>query len=290
MTATAPYDPRPTPDGDGPERERPIRSDLTDPPRPRSDRRSWDGTWLLRWPEAGRLLVALVAVVASWAIVGEWLTDWAAPNAVTRLDERVADAFVDGRTPFLNDVVPWAAFPADTFTKIGISAVICGFFLWRWRRWDEAVYVALPLVFEATAFVTITTIVQRPRPDVDRLLESTIDSSFPSGHVAAATVYAAVVVVVFRHTANVWARSAAVAVFVIVVAGVAWARLYQGMHYLSDVIGGIVLGATSLLITDRVLRRAAVRDGAPHPGLGVAATSAVGAPGDAREHDVGIVE
>src|SRR5690606_33482539 len=127
---------------------------------------------------------------------------------------------------------------------------------WRWRRWDEAVYVARPLVFEATCFIIITRTVQRSRPDTaDQLIHSTIDSSFPSGHVAAATVYVAVVIVVFRHTAAVWARALAVTLFVLVAVGVYWARLYQGVHFASDVVAGIVLGTVSVIITDRVLRR-----------------------------------
>lgn len=236
----------------------------------KADDRSWDGMWLLHWREVGVLLVALAGVIGVGAFVGLLMTDWTAPNAITRLDDRVAEAFVDSRTDVLNGVVPWAAFPADTFTKIGISAVICGFFLWRFRRWDEAVYVALPLVFEATAFVTITTIVARPRPDVEALLESTINSSYPSGHVAAATVYAAVAVVVFRHTGNVWARTTAVVLVTLIVLAVSWARLYQGMHFLSDVIAGVVLGATSVAITDRVLHHAAIGPHAtPRPALGV---------------------
>ena len=109
-------------------------------------------------------------------------------------------------------------------------------------------------------------------PDVERLLESTINSSYPSGHVAAATVYAAVAVIVFRHTSNRLARTMAVLVVTAIVLSVAWARLYQGMHFLSDVVAGIVLGATSLFITDRVLRSAVVRlHLAPRPGLGVEA-------------------
>jgi len=191
----------------------------------------------------------------------------------------------------LNDVAPWAAFPANSYPKIAFSTVICGFFLWKWRRWDEAVYVALPLVFEATAFVSITSLVERPRPDVDRLLQSTIHSSFPSGHVAAATVYAAVVVIVFRHTGNRWARTIAVVTFALVVVAVTWARLYQGMHYLSDVVAGAVLGAVSILITDRVLRQAAIRlDDRPHPGLGVPDGSAVRPAGHAGEDDIRVVE
>lgn len=291
MSSATEHDYRDEPDPlGGPVPSHAVPSESRDEvPTPTHSDRSWDGTWLVRWHEVGALLAALLVVVGIGMFVGELLTNWAVPNAITRLDDRVADAFVDSRTAFLNDAVPWAALPADTFIKIGISTVICGFFLWKWRRWDEAVYVALPLVFEATAFVTITTIVQRPRPDVERLLESTINSSFPSGHVAAATVYAAVVVVVFRHTRNHVARALAVTVYVLVVAAVAWARLYQGMHYLSDVLAGIVLGAVSLVITDRVLRSAAIHhDDRAHPGLGVPDGARLGSAGDARHDDLGV--
>ncbi|MAT03844.1 MAG: hypothetical protein CL424_02215 [Acidimicrobiaceae bacterium] len=244
--------------------------------------RSWDNTWPVELAELKYLVVAFVAVVATGAAVGLTLTDWAAPNAVTRLDDRVANWFVDGRTDALNSLAPWAAGPADTFIKIGISTVICGVLLWMFRRWDEAVYVALPLVFEATCFITITHIVGRPRPDVERLLESTVNSSFPSGHVAAATVYFAVVIVVWRHTGAVWARALSLGIFLVIEIGVIWARLYQGMHYLSDVTAGVVLGAVSLLITDRILT---TRMGTfSHPGDAAAAASsrrsAVDAPAD----------
>ena len=82
---------------------------------------------------------------------------------------------------------------------------------------------------------------------MERLLESPVDTSFPSGHVAAATVYAALVVIVFWHTRALWARSLAVVLAVVASLAVAWARAYQGMHFLSDVIAGIVLGVVSIL-------------------------------------------
>lgn len=214
---------------------------------------SWDNTWPVKGPEAGRLVAAYVAVVAVGTLVGLVLTDWAAPNALTRFDERVADWFVDGRTAGLDALSPWGAGPADTPIKIGISIVICAVLLWIFRRWDEAVYVALPLVFEASCYITISHLVGRPRPDVDRLIESSVNSSFPSGHVAAATVYAAVVVVVWRHTGALWARSLSLGLFLVVEVGVIWARLYQGVHYLADVTAGVVLGIVSLVITDRIL-------------------------------------
>jgi membrane-associated phospholipid phosphatase len=237
-------------DGDARAESNPYRRTVD-----RTDDGSFDTTWPVKGPEAVRLFVLAVVVAGTGIVTGFLVTDWTAPNSITRLDERITDWFVDTRTDALSSFSTWAAFPADTVPKIIISAIICGIFLWRWRRWDEAVYVALPLVFEALCFITITRAVQRPRPEVDQLIHSTIDSSFPSGHVAAATVYVAVVVVVFRRTTATWARALAIALFVLVAAGVYWARLYQGVHFASDVLTGIILGIVSVVITDRILRR-----------------------------------
>ena len=216
-------------------------------------RTRWDNTWPVKGPEVIRLVYAYLAVVGAGAVIGLILTDWTAPNAITRFDRRVTNAIVGHRTDVLDGLAPWAAGPANTYIKILISTLICVVLLWTFRRWDEAVYVALPLVFEATCFVTITRIVDRPRPDVERLLQSSIHTSFPSGHTAAATVYVAVVVVVWRHNRSTLVRAASVGMFTLIALGVVWARLYQGMHYLTDVTAGVVLGAASVIITDRIL-------------------------------------
>jgi undecaprenyl-diphosphatase len=226
----------------------------------------WNGEWPIRGREVRQLLIALACVIGGFSLVGLTYTDWFAPNAIIRLDDRIAEAAAGNRTAFLTDAVPWVAFPADTYTKIAISAFICLFFLWRWRRWYEAIYVALPLVFEACAFITTTHIVRRDRPDVERLLDSQVATSYPSGHVAAATVYAAVAVLVFRHTRAVWARSLAVVIAVLIPLAVAWARVYQGMHFFTDVLAGVLLGAVSLLITHRVLKPHEPDDLEPLPG------------------------
>lgn len=224
----------------------------------------WKTTWCLHRRDVASLAGALLAVIAVGALVGFVLTDWAAPNSLTRLDERLADRVVEDRTPGRTDLATWAAFPADTTTKIAATALLVIAMLWRWKRWHEAVFVASALIFEATAFITITAIVRRPRPDVERLLDSPVDSSFPSGHVAAATVYAAFAIVVFWHTRAVWARALAVAVAALIPIAVGWARMYQGMHYLSDVVAGVVLGLVSVAICFAIL--GTPHDREPHGG------------------------
>ncbi len=211
------------------------------------------------WPINRRvglqLALALVGSVGVLAAFGYLLTDVFAPNPVTRFDVEVAERFAANRTPTGDDLAHWAAFLADTAVKIGVTAVFAIVAVAAWRRWHEPVYLAVTLIFEATVFIIVTTIVGRPRPDVLRLEDSPVNSSYPSGHVAAATVYGAFVVIVFWHTRATWARALAVVVYACVVAAVGWARLYQAMHFASDVATGVVLGLWSLTICLLVLGR-----------------------------------
>lgn len=147
---------------------------------PDEEERSW---WATTWPlerfDAVRLAVAFASVVAVGVVIGEILTKWSPLSGLVDYDERLARDLADGRTDLKDDVAHWGAFIADTPVKIGISVVIAGFLLWKLRRWREAVLVGLPLIFEAAAYITTSFIVQRPRPDVERLLESPVDTSFP---------------------------------------------------------------------------------------------------------------
>jgi membrane-associated phospholipid phosphatase len=180
-------------------------------------------------------------------------------DALLRWDEARSRQLADSRTPTLDTLSWWGSNLAETFVKIVVTAVIAGLMLYVWRRWREALFVVVPLVLEASVFITVTSIVKRPRPHVEQLDGSPLSSSFPSGHVAAAVCYAAVAIVVFWHTRRVWARVLAVAGAIVVPLIVGWARAYRGMHYVSDVVAGIVLGTVTLAVSWWVLERRPTR-------------------------------
>jgi len=208
----------------------------------------WKDTWLLDAARTKRLAVAFAAVVTTGIAVGVVLYRIDPTNAITRLDDRVAVWSVDQRTAGRTTLASWGAFLADTPVKIAISTMFGIFALWRWRRWRETLLVATSLIFEASAYVVISFVVGRERPDVERLVESPVDTTFPSGHVAAATMYGAFVVILFWHVRSSIVRALGVSACALVVASVALARMYEGMHYLTDVLAGAVLGVVSLVV------------------------------------------
>ncbi|PWU17523.1 MAG: phosphatase PAP2 family protein [Candidatus Rokuibacteriota bacterium] len=92
-------------------------------------------------------------------------------------------------------------------------------------------------------------LVRRPRPDPAHRLREAAGFSFPSGH---ATIAFACCVVLSFAVPRLWP------VFAILACAIAFSRLYLGVHYPLDALGGAALGvavATALLLPGRVRRR-----------------------------------
>lgn len=207
------------------------------------------------------VLAAYVALTAVWVLLGFAVTDGPL-GALRGLDDRLANDLAARRTARLDDFAYVVAHLADTWIKVGATALLALAFWLAWRRWHEAAVLAVSLIVEAAVFITVTTIVQRPRPAVPQLEQSPVSSSFPSGHTAAAAVYAALAVVVFWHTRSRGWRSLAVVLSLLAPMAIGTARVYQGMHHLSDVVGGAALGFVTVAVVAAIVGRPG--DQAPH--------------------------
>lgn len=212
-------------------------------------------TWPVHRRQTMQLLVGWAILTAIWVGFGTLITGPLAGGAIVRADERVAHWMVDQRTPMLNHLTVWGSLLAETTTKVIVTVLLALVFLRLWRRWLEPAVLMISLVIEAAAFIVVTTIVGRHRPDVVRLDGSPVGSSFPSGHTAAAAAYAAIAVVVFWHTRKRWARILIVVLSLLVPVIVAVSRMYRGMHFLSDTIAGALLGFAAVALTSVVLAR-----------------------------------
>ncbi len=198
------------------------------------------------------LALAYAVLTLVWILLGRVLLE---VDPLVRNDERVSSELAAGRTQRMDELTHWGSLLSDTTVKIVATAILAAIAVAVWRRWHDASLLALSLILEASVFITVTWVIGRARPDVPRLEGSPVNSSFPSGHVAAAAAYGAVVVVVAWHTRRHWLRALSVLFVGLVVVTVAWARLYRGMHFLSDVVAGAVLGVASIAAVWWIMRR-----------------------------------
>lgn len=197
----------------------------------------------------GYVVMTVVAIGVGLLIVHEL-------HDVRSLDVRVARWLFRHRTDGWDSVTWCGSMIADAYVKIPAAAILAVFFLWRWRRWSEPALLVGALVLEVAAFTTSSFVVDRGRPPIPRLDPVPPTGSFPSGHAAAAVAfYGAIAIIVFWHTHNRLGRTVAVIAAVVIPPVVGASRMYRGMHNLTDVIVGLLIGIISLWLTWLVVRR-----------------------------------
>src|SRR5262249_42916360 len=136
-----------------------------------------------------------------------------------------------------------------------VASVVLVAFLGVRKHFREAAFLALALLIEITAFLSVTFVVARPRPDVVRLNSTPATSSFPSGHTAAATVlFVGIAIIVICCSARTLARLATSVLAACVIVAVAFARVYRGLHHPTDVFVGAVFGFACLAVAGLAIR------------------------------------
>ena len=204
-----------------------------------------------------RVWIAAAVVMTVAAIALGWLIVHPLAGSVGRIDNDLARWLADRRTPTW-DAITWVGSgSAEAVVKISATVVLGAVFAWRWRRWNEGALLAGALILEVTVFLIASFVVGRARPPVVPLDSVPPTSSYPSGHTAAAVAfYGALAIIVWWHTRNAVARRVALVVAIVMPPIVGLSRMYRGMHHLSDVLVGAVIGAVSLCVTYHVVRPA----------------------------------
>lgn len=209
--------------------------------------------WPYTWGSVARFAAAFVVMTAVWTATGFAVVEWLEPSRLGRAEADVNTWFEDRRTDGWNTVAELASIPSDTFVKIGLMAALAIVFAMVFRRWHDWAFLLGALLLEVSVYGLSSFLVGRPRPPVERLTTAPTES-FPSGHMAAAVVfYFGLVLIAHWRTTQPWVRALAWFVAVAVAVGMFISRLYLGMHYVSDMVGGVVLGVVSLLVTHRII-------------------------------------
>lgn len=139
-----------------------------------------------------------------------------------------------------------------------------GLWLLRRRRARLAVYLVATTLLGGVIDTWVKLAVGRDRPSFDSPVATALGKSFPSGHAMVSTVAYGAFLLVFLPVVPPPRRRLVVVMTALLVAGIGFSRLALGVHYVSDVLGGIALGGAWLALStaafeiwreDRGLRR-----------------------------------
>jgi undecaprenyl-diphosphatase len=196
-----------------------------------------------------RLAIALGIILVSFAFAaalrnGQLLLTWDAPI------QRSVEA---NRTALLDNFFLTISRFGSQVVVLTIGTLLAAI---TWRR-CRAVATALLVATFARPCVefVIKAVVDRDRPDFDRLVAGN-GPSFPSGHVMASIALwglLPVVVSLYTRSRRVWWATLWTSVALIV--SISASRVYLGVHWFSDVSMGLVVGSFFLLGVQAVLER-----------------------------------
>jgi membrane-associated phospholipid phosphatase len=141
----------------------------------------------------------------------------------------------------------------DPWTMRLLCAAVAIWLVWRRAARRTAVWLVVSCAVGTVVQQTMKAAVDRPRPVWPDPVDSAHYAAFPSGHAMTATVVCGLLLWLLRHYGvgrALWRT--AVAVAVVSVAGVGVTRVWLGVHWASDVVGGWLLGALVLVLAVRV--------------------------------------
>lgn len=129
--------------------------------------------------------------------------------------------------------------------------IITGLAIWLFYRGAKrlAVWATVTLIAAGVLDVVLKVLVDRPRPELHSPIAHAPGGSFPSGHALTAAMGCAVIVLMLLPVlSRAWRVTAWIAATVITIAA-GICRVALGVHYVSDVLAGWILGVAIVVAT-----------------------------------------
>jgi undecaprenyl-diphosphatase len=215
----------------------------------RTPGRWWTLPWLRRLErhELTWLFVGLGLCLLLFAFVS--LAGEVTEGDTQAFDTRILRALRDPMDPSKPIGPPWIENSLLDLTAIGGSTVlglvtvfVIGFLILQ-TRYRTAVVVAITSISGELLNAVMKHLFNRPRPTIVPHLRDAFTTSFPSGHaMESAIVYLTLAAILMRAADSRLTKAYILGIAVLLTGLVGISRVYLGVHYPTDVIGGWTVG------------------------------------------------
>lgn len=201
---------------------------------------------------ARRAIVPALALFAAIVALGKVIVG---PLNSIPAEDDINRSIQAGRTPLWDSITAVWSHIGNTEIVIGVCVLAVAALWWRTKQWWYAVIPAIAISLQASVFVAATAVTGRQRPLVDHLDPAPPTSSYPSGHMGASTALYVTFAMMAQRIRHTWLRRTLTLVFLLVPLLVGYARIYRGMHHVSDVTVGAINGVICAVLAWVALRR-----------------------------------
>ena len=224
-----------------------------------------DNSLKAQGPKAPQSLLLLSAAAAS-LVVFALTSSLVVTGSTAALDERALLSLRHADDPFTPVGPDWLLPAAREVTGLGgtplltLLTLFLASYLAVKRRGRTIIVLLAAVIGQTLLSHWLKDIFGRPRPDIVPHLVDASSRSFPSGHsTSAAAVYLTLAALIARETKERIVRNYVFFVAVTLALLIGASRVYLGVHYPTDVIGGLSFGAAwaaiVLIAAQRLERR-----------------------------------
>lgn len=165
-------------------------------------------------------------------------------NSLTLFDNKIYQFIISFQNDTLTNIMKVITSFANPLTIVSLCLASLLSLIWKYKA---SIYLIIVTIISTVFNFLTKNIVLRNRPDHLRLIEET-GYSFPSGHAMGSIVfYGFIIFLLSKSKINKYLK-----IFLSIIIGltiflIGISRIYVGVHYPSDIIGGFLLGYIILI-------------------------------------------
>ncbi|MDE2445051.1 MAG: VTT domain-containing protein [Alphaproteobacteria bacterium] len=186
-------------------------------------------------PSSVLLLMLLLGLVLAVVALIDLLSGLVLRQAVSNLDISINNVFSQLRSPPGDELMQAITMLGDEVVVWFAAAALLGWLAWQ-KAWRAAIAAAVTMA-AGRIILLLTSFSFSPPSNV----ANASAFHFPSEHALLAGLVFGVLAVLCNHSMARWTQAIVAATCALVVIAIAFTRLYLGVNWLSDVLGGVLI-------------------------------------------------
>lgn len=196
------------------------------------------------------LIVGMVSLIGLITIAlfneDNWIQSW---------DQNLIFFIQDLESPILTKVMKFFTFIGSTSVVFTLSILMLIIFYFVLKQKNRLILFAIVMIGSPIINFLLKQLFHRERPNFHRLIEIG-GYSFPSGHaMTAMTFYGIVCYLLWQRIPHMKGKFALLSLCSVFILMIGMSRIYLGVHFPSDIIGGYFGGIIWLMVTVYVFLR-----------------------------------
>jgi membrane-associated phospholipid phosphatase len=186
-----------------------------------------------------KYFAVVAACLAAFLVLIIWLV-WT--GLADSIDFPIREAILTTSSPIGLAIWKEITFLGSTIAITGFTVLCILLFALR-SEWQTALHMGVVMVGASIIDVVLKWAVHRPRPIEFFPHTMPTSYSFPSGHALFSLAFYITIAMIIVPLVNKFSQAIIIGTAILVVATIGASRIFLGVHYLSDIMGGYIAAA-----------------------------------------------